>query len=202
MTFTDSCCLIQDLNQRIGKGRWIGNLDLLEPFDPSPNFAFCFSSSKTVLWHSRLGHPSYSRMHLLNCVLGISSQNEEDSTMHCKVCHQAKQWKPTFPLNRTIADWPFDLVHLDVWGPFATPIIAGHKYFLTLVDDHSRATWVYLLQSKSIIHSIFPAFYHFMQTQFAISIKAIRSDNAPELMFHDFLQSKGVFAYHSCPDTP
>lgn len=49
---------------------------------------------------------------------------------------------------------------------------------------------------------MFPAFYHFIKTQFDIGIKAIRSDNAPELAFCDFLQSKGIFAYHSCPETP
>lgn len=32
----------------------------------------------------------------------------------------------------------FDLLHMDIWGPFSTPSMSGHQYFLTIVDDHSK----------------------------------------------------------------
>ena len=35
---------------------------------------------------------------------------------------------------------PFDLVHIDIWGPFNVSTPARHKYFLTIVDDYTRAT--------------------------------------------------------------
>ena len=35
---------------------------------------------------------------------------------------------------------PFDLVHNDIWGPFNVSTPAGHRYFLTIVDDYTRAT--------------------------------------------------------------
>ena len=55
-----------------------------------------------------------------------------------------------------MANSPFELLHLDIWGPFHTLSIEGYKYFLTIVDDHSRFTWVYMLKSKSDAQIIIP----------------------------------------------
>jgi len=38
---------------------------------------------------------------------------------------------------------------MDIWGPFSKVSIHGHKYFLTIVDDFSRFTWVVLLKTKA-----------------------------------------------------
>ncbi|MCH86495.1 peptide transporter PTR2, partial [Trifolium medium] len=40
------------------------------------------------------------------------------------------------------------LLSLDLWGPYSTPTLHGHKYFLTIVDDFSRYTWIMLLKGK------------------------------------------------------
>lgn len=45
-----------------------------------------------------------------------------------------------FPFNNKISDCPFDLVHMDVWGPYSTPNLDGFKYFFTMVDDATKAT--------------------------------------------------------------
>ena len=38
---------------------------------------------------------------------------------------------------------------MDVWGPYRVPTHDGKRYFLTLVDDYSRFTWLILLNSKA-----------------------------------------------------
>ncbi|XP_010480765.1 PREDICTED: uncharacterized protein LOC104759556 [Camelina sativa] len=38
-------------------------------------------------------------------------------------------------LKLLTASSPFDLVHLDIWGPFSVESIEGYRYFLTIVDD-------------------------------------------------------------------
>jgi len=38
---------------------------------------------------------------------------------------------------------------MDIWGPLAITYVDGHKYFLTVVDDFSRHTWIFLLKTKS-----------------------------------------------------
>ncbi|RVW80350.1 Retrovirus-related Pol polyprotein from transposon RE2 [Vitis vinifera] len=37
------------------------------------------------------------------------------------------------------------VVHIDIWGPFNVSTPGGHRYYLTIVDDCTRATWGYKL---------------------------------------------------------
>ena len=94
------------------------------------------------------------------------------------------------------------MVHLDVWGPFGIESIEGYKYFLTLVDDCTRATWVYMMKNKSDVSKVFPLFLKHVKTQYKTDVKAIRSDNAPELVFTQLLQEHGIFHQYSCTYTP
>ena len=77
-------------------------------------------------------------------------------------------------------------------GPFFVDSIEGYKYFLTIADDYSRATWVYMLKTKSEAQKIIPNFFTHVKKQFDKDIKAVRYDNAPELFLTDFYHSFGV----------
>lgn len=44
-------------------------------------------------------------------------------------------------------------------------------YFLMLIDDFSRATWVYLLVNKSSVCTYFEHFFTIIQTQYHKTIK-------------------------------
>ena len=109
----------------------------------------CNSStvSNSILWHNRIGHPSSSRLHLISSIiLDVTFCDKEFPV--CTVCPLAKQKRLSFPNENNICSSIFDLVHCDIWGPFSIPSINGFKYFLTIVDDCSRCTWVYLLKFK------------------------------------------------------
>ena len=71
-----------------------------------------------------------------------------------------------------------------------------------IIDDCTRATWVYLLQSKSDVKTILPTFFSMVQTQFGVSIKSFQSDNAHELSFIEFFKSKRVTHFDSYVETP
>ena len=75
----------------------------------------------------------------------------------------------------------FDLLHMDIWGPCSKTSMHGHKYFLTIVDDHSRFTWIHLMHSKAETRDIIIGFITFIETQHNKRVKTIRSDNGPEL---------------------
>lgn len=86
-------------------------------------------------------------------------------------------------------------------GSFSTSTHDGFQYFLTMVDECSRVTWVYLLKQKSDVLQVFPTNAN-IETQFQRNIKRVRSDNALELNFTSFFQSKGILSFHSYPETP
>jgi len=75
-------------------------------------------------------------------------------------------------------------------GPYSSSSIHCHKYFLTIVDDYLRYTWVFPLKQKSEVVKILENFVIFIQTQFETAIKVIRSDNEIEFFMTNFLSTK------------
>jgi hypothetical protein len=67
----------------------------------------------------------------------------------CEICPLAKQkWLPfSLSVNKSIE--AFQLIHIDIWGPFSVASYSGYQFFLTIVDDYSRFTWLFLMKSKS-----------------------------------------------------
>ncbi|GJS93013.1 ribonuclease H-like domain-containing protein [Tanacetum coccineum] len=71
-------------------------------------------------WHYRLGHPEDPVLNVLKDSLNF---DKKDNTSCYEICQRAKQTREPFPLS-------------------------DHKFFLTVVDDYTRAVWVYLIKSK------------------------------------------------------
>lgn len=90
---------------------------------------------------------------------------------------------PFVPTN--MAPSPFDLMHCDIWGPYHEMAYSSHRFFVTLVDDQTQFTWVFLFKYKFDVTTIIPRFFTMMLTQFGQKIKVFRSDNARELAFTD-----------------
>lgn len=76
---------------------------------------------------------------------------------------------------------------------------------LTIFDDYTRATWLYLMKSKSQYLSFFKHFYAYVDTQIHTKIQTIRTDNAKEICdgaSKDFYLLHGSVHQTSCRDTP
>ena len=160
LVFLGSFCFIQDLANwniiRLGKAT--KGLYLLHHRVPPPSVLVVssrifvsvpsvkFNSVQADLWHFRLGHPSYAKLSLLNNLVSVLPANK---TICYDICHFSKQKRLSFPTSHHVSHCVFDLVHCDLWGAFSIPTIEGYKFFLTIIDDYSRCTWVYLLKSKS-----------------------------------------------------
>jgi len=67
----------------------------------------------------------------------------------CDICPKARQQRLPFSLSNITSSFPFELVHVDTWGPYHTKTHAGHRFFLTIVDDFTRATWTHLMITKN-----------------------------------------------------
>ena len=70
----------------------------------------------------------------------------------------------------------------------------GSQCVITIVDNFTRFTWVYLMQNKSqtrtIYYSIFNSLDWLIATQFNVKIKCLRSDNGEEFNMVDFYSFK------------
>ena len=124
----------------IGQGRESNGLYLLDFSYQQSSTALTATTSpfsSIELWHTRLEHPSFSKLQLLKRVVNINAFNK---TTCCDVCHFSKQKRLPFPISNHVSSTPFDFIHCDLWGPFATYTVEGYKYFLTIVDDFSRCT--------------------------------------------------------------
>ncbi|XP_061356409.1 uncharacterized protein LOC133300840 [Gastrolobium bilobum] len=100
----------------------------------------------------------------------------------CDICHYAKQRKLPFTSSVIVSDKAFDLVHVDIWGPYSVPSIHGHKYMLTIVDDHTRFTWGIMMKLNSETKTHIHNFVTLIENQFGVTIKTFRSDNGSEFL--------------------
>ena len=156
--------------------------------------------TKPYLWHFRLGHASDAKLHALHDF--IPNVNTIHSNKNCTLCPIAKQKRLPFPFFNHLSKTTFDLIHCDVWGPFAKSTHDGFRYFLTIVDDATRSTWVYLMKTKSETRPLLISFFNMISTQFNTKIKAIRTDNAQEFILKDFYADHEILHQHSCVTTP
>jgi hypothetical protein len=153
----------------------------------------------SALWHFRLGHLSTSRMAYMHLEFPFI---DVDNKATCDVCHYAKQRKLPFQSSFNKASKPFGLLHFDIWGPIATASIHGHSYFLTVVDDYSRYTWLTLMKSKSETKSHVQNLIKFFETQFNAKTQCVRTDNGPKFFMHDFFLKTGIVHQTSFVKTP
>lgn len=154
---------------------------------------------KVDYWHARLGHPSHKVMSYLP-----SFCSHVENTP-CNTCHMAKQTRLPFGHSDIHTFACFELIHVDVWGPYSVPTIFGAKYMLTIVDDFSRVTWVHLMQTKVQVPSLLATFLAYVQTQFDSRVKHIRTDNGTEFLSHNcqsLLQENGIVHQRTCTYTP
>lgn len=200
VSFSHDSCVIQDASKAmpIGMGRCFGNLYVIDStFKCTPSFN-CNSVASTTVWHSRLGHPSIDKLKSLAPLLSIKKVDNE----LCEICPLSKQRHIPFFPSAAYASTCFDLIHCDVWGPFTPVSVDGHKFFLTIVDDHSRFVWTYLLKSKGEVGSILSQFFTLIQTQFHKTIKTIRCDNGFEFHLPHLFATHGTSIQHSYVESP
>ncbi|KAK9751071.1 hypothetical protein RND81_02G239600 [Saponaria officinalis] len=151
-------------------------------------------SNKVATWHHRLGHLPLYKLKLLGvCNDFHINENELNS---CSICAKSRQHRLSFPISSTSSSTAFELVHIDVWGPYPTPTYNGYKYFLTIVDDFTRVTWTHLMSQKSNAFPLIKQFIALVKNQFSKPVKVIRTDNAFELgsgnSHTEFLLANGI----------
>lgn len=94
------------------------------------------------VWHSHFGHISDKILKILSNDIPFT-MSLGFSTFACLVCPLAKFIRLSFVSSNHISDSVFSLVQCDNWGLYAKPTYDGKSFFLTLVGDCSRFTWIF-----------------------------------------------------------
>lgn len=97
------------------------------------------------------------------------------------------------------------MVHTDIVGPMRTTSHGGNKYFVLFIDDFSRMTWVYFMNTKSEVFIIFKKFKSFVEKQSGHFIKTVRSDRGKEYTsnaFQNFCEDEGMARQLTVSYTP
>ncbi|KAJ9691385.1 hypothetical protein PVL29_013539 [Vitis rotundifolia] len=145
--FYESHCIFQDPSsgKTIGSARMINGLYYFKDNLPSNKIAQGLSSisslsvrDQIMVWHCRLGHPSFSYLKHLFAVL---FQKVDPLSFQCKSCLLAKSQRKTYIPKPYYASKPFYLFHNDVWGPSKVTTISEKK----MVCDLYRRPYTSLL---------------------------------------------------------
>jgi transposase InsO family protein len=148
----------------------------------------------------------YTPETLLNHVFEDLRKTKAPNNRVCSACQVEKQVGSHHPhKNIMTTDRPLELLHMDLFGPIAYIGICGSKYYLVIVDDYSRFTWVFFLQEKSQFQETLKGFLRWAQNEFRLGIKKIRSDNGTEFknsQIEGFLEDEGIKHEFSSPYTP
>ena len=95
----------------------------------------------------------------------------------CKPCQVGKQNRTQFKSKSfTSTEKPLQLVHMALCGPSRQEGTEKENYFMLIINDYSRLTWVAFLKEKVEAFEKFKIFKALTKTQIGKRLKAIRSD--------------------------
>ncbi|KAL8144971.1 hypothetical protein AgCh_003257 [Apium graveolens] len=143
VNFSPTQCIITDKTSKqvVGIAKVSNGLYVLNSNSVASSNSVMLSDPES-LWHHRLGHTPLPKLFKIPYLKPLLK-----NTAHtCLTCPMAKMTKLPFQSSESISPKKFDLVHMDIWGPYKVPYQSKYRFFLTLVDDHTRYYWVYLLK--------------------------------------------------------
>ena len=123
----------------------------------------------------------------------------------CEACLMGKQHRQPFPQDGSRATAPLQLVHTDLCGKMNTIALGGFSYFMLLINDYSRRTWVYLLKTKDEAFGKFKEWHRLVENEVNAKVKALRSDRGGEFTsnkFANYCKQHGIRRQLTMPYTP
>jgi transposase InsO family protein len=159
------------------------------------------------LWHRRLGHLNFDHLIKLKTLEAIKDllENIKAQDSMCKPCQVGKLTRTQFKSKRfTSTEKPLQLVHMDLCGPSRQEGTGKEYYFMPIIDDYSRLTWVSFLKEYDAFEK-FKIFKDLTENQTGKRLKVVRSDIGGEFMSSDFKElcdNHGIKREYTIPRTP
>ncbi|GJY72322.1 retrovirus-related pol polyprotein from transposon TNT 1-94 [Tanacetum coccineum] len=162
----------------------------------------------STLQHRRLGHTNMRLVQLLASKELVRNLPKLKFDQHfCDDCKMGKQTHASHKAKNVVSTTRcLELLHMDLFGPFAVQSYGGNRYTLVIVDDYSRYTWTRFLKDKTEAFDQLEIFSRKIQNQFGCSIVSIRTDHGREfdneVQFGEFCNASGITHNFSAPRTP
>ena len=127
------------------KGVLKGKLYLVDFSQEKAQLDTCLVAKSILgwLWHRRLAHIGMRNLNKLlkgDHILGLTNVSFEKNRV-CSACQAGKQVGVPHPSKSIVTTIkPFELLHMDLFGPVAYISIGGNKYGFVIVDDYFRFT--------------------------------------------------------------
>lgn len=151
------------------------------------------STADINLLHKRLGHPAF---HTLKNVLKDCTDFSLNKIKHlsfCNACQFGKSHLLHFDSVPTKTVEPLQLLYADLWGPSHVTSTQGYSYYLSILDDFSRFTWIFPLTAKSDALQVFINFKNFIEKHLHRHIKTVQTDWGGEFRsFSIYLDQFGI----------
>lgn len=160
------------------------------------------------MWHKRFGHRDPEAVkQLANNGLAVELKITDCGIRTtCKACIKGKMARKSFPKkSESRTSSILDLIHTDLCGPMQTQTPGKKRYVLTIIDDYSRYTEVFLLRSKDETPDYIKDYIQKVKTQFNKRPKFIRSDRGKEYInakLKTFLKQEGIQVQYTAAYSP
>jgi hypothetical protein len=132
------------------------------------------------LWHIRLGHINYNALLGLQKMVTSMLVFSFEHDIVCRGCALGKNTKKSYPHSNRKSNDILDITHFDLCGPMIAPSMNGCLYYIIFIDDCSRKTWIYFLNTKDESFSKFQDFKNLVENQTGRHIWVFRTDNGKE----------------------
>jgi transposase InsO family protein len=128
------------------------------------------------------------------------------SDLVCASCRHGKMIVASHsPVNTVMTEHPGQLLHMNIVGPSRVHSMRGKWYVLIIVDDYTRNSWVFFLESKNQVFEYFQLLALRLNNEHPNYLKVIHSDNGTEFRnasFDEFCLEHGIDQQFSTPCVP
>jgi hypothetical protein len=206
--FTSKYCRIKtvDSGQLVAKGITTeNNVYILKEEEEECNLR---KYDENWLWHRRLGHLNFDHIIKLrnNGAVKDLPKISKPYDFVYKPYQIGKLTRTQFKSkNFPSTEKSLQLVHMDLCGPSRKEGTGKENYFMLIIDDYSRLTWVAFLKEKSEALEKFKVFKPLTNNQIGRRLKAVRSDRGGDFSsgnFKEFCDKHRIKREYTIPRTP
>lgn len=199
-------------NEKVLEGQKSENGLYIVDFEHKNEESFLIETKedKVINWHRKLGHMNIKNIKKMidaEMVTGmeLNKRDCESFEQPCDVCVRAKHTRFPFNTERTRATRPLEILHTDICGPIDPVTFDTKRYILTVIDDYTNFTMIYLLEYKSETAGYIKDYINENERNKNKKVVKIRCDNGGEYLNNeliDFCSERGIKLETTIPHTP